>query len=133
MRKYAWITIIIWILGCNFLIVLYGIQFDLKDIFEVAGNILGLYDDAALICPSNPYMALDYVDRIQYDSQVNDVNNAPGPFGGVFGDGVKGSTKWLLGVLSAVLMAWFVNMPAAMLAGAWMEIYFGSVNILTFQ
>jgi len=124
-RKYAWMAIIIWILGCNFLIVIYGIQFDLEDIVEVVGDILGLYDDASLICPSNPYMALDYVDRIQYDSQSNDVNNALAPFGGIFGEGVKGSTKWLLTLLSAVLMAWFINMPGALLAGAWMDIYFG--------
>ena len=122
MRKYAWALVLIWILGCDLLIVVYGIQFDLSDTLEVAANILGLYNDAAEICSSDPYMALDYVDRIQYDSQTSAVENAPAPFGGIF-EGVDGSTKWLLSVLSALLMGWFINMPASLFAGAVFEAY----------
>lgn len=63
--------VFVWILGCDFLILVYGIQFDLKELFGFTDDVQHAVDDASAICPTDFYTWMDYFWKIQYLLVVN--------------------------------------------------------------
>jgi len=110
----AFITI--WILGCDFLILVYGIRFDLKDMFEYTKDIVKALATAEKLCKANPYEAMNWFDKVGYDEQTTRIENSDpskNTFLGIFFN-ADGSLRWLLANVTSLLVSWFLWSPLGM-------------------
>ena len=106
---------------CDLLILVYGIQFDLEALFEFTQDVLNAFQGASDTCPDDPLSAMDFFWLIQYNEQATRIAQAQEDTGAVaelVGDYVSGSGKWLVTVITSMLMSWCVNGPITMFVKA---------------
>jgi len=121
-RYYALAFVFVWILGCDFLILVYGIQFDLKELFGFTDDVQHAVDDASAICPTDFYTWMDYFWKIQFDEQLTEIkrkaHESEGTLAEFLGEGANGSQLWLMTVVTSLLLSWFLWAPLGQFAKA---------------
>jgi len=124
-RRYAIAFTILWILGCDLLVLVYGIQFDLMDLYELTQEIIDAVSAAKERCPTDYESAMDYFYYVQYQQQQAqiDAEEAAVSLNAIFKD-AEGSLHWLLTVISSMLLSWVVWSPLSMLGKSVYSIFY---------
>jgi len=110
-RYMAWAIIIVWILFCDSICVILGIQFDLAQQNKVDDIVSAARDEAILTCPNGK--TFSYQTRWEFNYQTGQVEllsatPEPDDTYGQVGD----ASKWLLSVLISLLTSWCCITPA---------------------
>ena len=122
--------VFLWIIVCDLLVMVYGVQFDLQDLFSLTPDVEEAYQAAELQCPSDPESALGYFWTIQYNEQITRINAASGDAHSLadFVD-AEGSMRWLLLVVESTILSWFVWTPLFSVLAVIYGLYSWEVNL----
>eukprot|EP00494_Astrolonche_serrata_P000415 UN00419 len=96
---------VLWILMCDVVIVLLGVQFDRAHEYSLTKDVQGAFDKADGKCGDDRNMVFDEFWKIQFDAQYTDMLDAQAYYDkgrSIYGSATNGSGKWITTVLSSL-------------------------------